>query len=135
MSCNLVSSKHIDALLNFANQQPLSPRVALTDGRVIDFKNSDDLNWCAVLLTMQNFCSYNTRYEKYEEPTMPVKYHMDWKVYKPVEIVKACDGYDYQACEVPDYDHSDARKVVAAIRRSAISAMPEYRAAQTWSID
>lgn len=53
---------------------------------------------------------------------------------EPVQTLKACDCFDYQACETDDYDETPAAALVRAIRRAAICALPGYDAA-AWSLD
>lgn len=134
MSAYIVSPKHIDALLNFANRDSDHTRVTLTDGRVLRFNQVDDLDFAAELLTRQNYASVNHRYEK-DTPVPAASFSLLRQVYTPGEILVACDGYDYQACETEGYFESDAAKIVNAVRRCAICSLPEYRAAKTWSID
>lgn len=134
MSANICSANHINAILNFANRAQLAPRVKLSDGRLIDFSYVEDLDHCAELLSRQNWNSVNTRYEA-EEPVVIVKFSMKCPPYTPAEIIKACDGYDYQACETADYEDTDAAKIVRVIRHTAINALPEYRSAKTWQIE
>jgi hypothetical protein len=38
------------------------------------------------------------------------------------QIVKLCDCFDYQACEIDDYDDTPAKRFVDEIRNSAVSA-------------
>lgn len=51
----------------------------------------------------------------------------------PVQMLKLLDCFDYQACEVDDYERSDARRQVQAVRRNVIASMPGYDAA-AWGI-
>lgn len=44
----------------------------------------------------------------------------------PVEVIKACDCYEYQSCEHPDWENSRACAFIQALRRSACSALPGY---------
>jgi hypothetical protein len=49
-------------------------------------------------------------------------------------IIKACDCFDYQACETDDYEQSLAFKIITAIRSRAWHSMQAYDAAP-WGID
>lgn len=53
---------------------------------------------------------------------------------KPVWVLKACDCYDYQACESPDYEQSFAARLVNQIRHAAVNALPGYDGAP-WGIE
>ena len=46
-----------------------------------------------------------------------------------VRVLKHCDCFDYQACEVDTYDTSDAAKMVQAARLRAIKRLPGYTSA------
>jgi hypothetical protein len=43
------------------------------------------------------------------------------------QIVKACDCYDYQACETNDYDQSEAAALVDRVREEARHRRPRSR--------
>src|SRR5258706_4215454 len=44
----------------------------------------------------------------------------------PVEIIKLCDCYNYQACETETYKESEAAKIIEQIRNSAIRQLNGY---------
>jgi hypothetical protein len=48
------------------------------------------------------------------------------------QIVKACDCYDYQACETDDYKQSEAAALVEKIRAQAIEIGGEKSGSQLW---
>ncbi len=50
-----------------------------------------------------------------------------------VQVLKACDGYEYQACEDPDWERSEAFAFLNALRRAAWHALPGYDEAQ-WEV-
>jgi len=52
----------------------------------------------------------------------------------PVIVLKACDCYDYQACETNDYHERWAAKWVQQLRKSMISKLPGYDDAP-WGFD
>ena len=83
----------------------------------------------ANLLQRQNLASLAARYpnDPAETPE-PVRtsaivqiQHLD-----PVQVLKSCACYGYQACETPDWRKSEARSVINAIRNAAIAALPGY---------
>ena len=51
----------------------------------------------------------------------------------PVGVLKACDGYEYQACEHPEWETSEAHAFINALRRRAIHALPGYDEA-AWEV-
>lgn len=50
------------------------------------------------------------------------------------ELFKALDGLEYQSCEHPGWDASEAYAIVNGIRDFAWCHLPGYEAADTWSI-
>jgi hypothetical protein len=49
-------------------------------------------------------------------------------------VIKAADCLDYQSCEHPEWDKSEAKQLLDAIRAAAISKLPGYEEAE-WAID
>lgn len=45
---------------------------------------------------------------------------------QPVEILKMCDCLEYQSCETKDWPASVAHRLLNAIRRAAVRALPGY---------
>lgn len=52
---------------------------------------------------------------------------------EPAQLLKACDCYDYQSCEHPGYDQSQAKELIEELRAMAWHKVPGYDAAQ-WEI-
>jgi hypothetical protein len=55
--------------------------------------------------------------------------HRNGPVLAPVRVLKACDGYEYQSCEHPDWEQSEACAYLDALRRAMIRALPGYDSA------
>lgn len=49
--------------------------------------------------------------------------------FRPVEILKAADCYEYQCCEDPGWKDSTARRLIDLLRACAIQDLPGYDAA------
>jgi len=49
--------------------------------------------------------------------------------YEPVQTLKSCDCFEYQACEAETWEASEAKAVIQALRRAAGRALPGYEAA------
>ena len=49
-------------------------------------------------------------------------------------VLKACQCYDYQACENDDYEQSIAHRIIRAIEAKAIRCLPSYEDAP-WEIN
>lgn len=46
--------------------------------------------------------------------------------FEPVAILKMCDGLEYQSCETEEWPQTVACRLLQAIRKAAISALPGY---------
>lgn len=68
------------------------------------------------------------RYEGQRLSASPLHAQVD-----PVAVLKACDGFEYQSCEHPDWESSEAHAFLDALRRKMIRALPGYADAD-WSI-
>jgi hypothetical protein len=51
----------------------------------------------------------------------------------PVQVIKACNCYEYQSCEHEGWTTSEAKTFIDALRRKAINALPGYDDAD-WEI-
>lgn len=56
------------------------------------------------------------------------------------QVIRACDCYNYQACETDDYDATEAAAFIRAVRESAVNRLVESDAERrgvklAWTID
>jgi len=51
----------------------------------------------------------------------------------PVAVLKACSCYEYQSCEHPGWETSEAKRLIDSITQAAIAALPGYQDA-AWEI-
>ena len=123
MSCFVVPDFHIDAVGAWA--------VASQAGAVI---RGLDPRGLAAELYLANCTAYRERYG--EDPSENYIFTMRPEVHAmpPVQIIKACDCLDYQCGDWTDYPGSIAERAVDQIRRTAIYALPGYRAA-AWTLE
>ncbi len=123
MSAFLVNDTHIDALLTWAMRpqwQSLS-YYRHGDKRVTFFDNLDTIGQC---LINQNYASLNGRYGD-TDPAHEYKFTNYFNPLSPVQVIKACDCYNYQACETgEDYWKSEAHEIIDTIRERAIDELP-----------
>lgn len=123
MSCFVVPDFHIDALVSWA--------VANHASAFIDGLNPREL---AAELHLANCAAYRERYgenggEEYRYTFRPEVHAMP-----AVQILKACDCFDYQSSSWSKYDGSPAQRAVQRIRDQAITLVPGYRAA-AWTLE
>lgn len=125
MSAFIVSSKHIDALLTFAQNNGIAFK-----GRV------KSLNAVGQCLVNENYRSVNYRYGEDKKPPKYI-FKPYPKPIPPIQAIKALWCLDYQCCELkknnPRYNH--IYKLINDIASyKVIEKLPEYEAAD-WSID
>ena len=123
MSAFLVNDKHIDALLTWA----VRPRWQApshyqhNENKVIFY---DNLEVIGQELVNENHKSLT---DKYHDPYHSHEYKFTpyLNPLSPVQIIKACDCYNYQACETgEDYWKSEAHEIIDTIRERAIDELP-----------
>ena len=143
MSAYIVDHDHIDALLSYAIKQNVSYTVPVTKSRVeITERNATEIGR---ILLDENERSVRYRYPGSDADDLPGTIGQDsasykfkrWPVGHPLAaltIMKACDGFDYQACETDDYSETLACRIVNTIRSYAITRLPEYSNAPGWSL-
>ncbi len=104
MSAFIVEDDLIDLLATYAAEHRMSVGEPQSVGTV---------------LVAQNWRSVNYRYRENDEPES-YTFHTYAGPMEPIAVIKACDCYDYQACETDDYQDTDAAKIVRLIRDRAI---------------
>lgn len=139
MSAYVVSQAHIDLLVS-----------AAVTWRRLDFYNSPSLSGAPELsqttnpdaigaaLWAENVRSVNYRYNSEEAETVPA---YTWRDLHPTGaplaliVLKACDCFDYQACETEDYESRWAARWIDQLRKQAISQLPGYDKAPGWGYE
>ena len=107
MSAFLLCKAHIDTIVNGAIQL-----------KVI---RPDQAEWLGQLLWDENYRSVNHRYSEDNDPP-EYKHEVYDAPFHPVAIVIALDCYDYQSCECPDWEKTEARQWSQRIREAAEKA-------------
>lgn len=129
MSAFLVSDTHLNYLVSYASLHRVSYWDKKAQRRIEVFGEEQA---AFNLLFGANVESINERYQE-NTPPMPSKFLLDAGHFDPVQVIKACNCYDYQACEVDDYEATLAAHLVDAIRSEAIRHLPGYEAAE-WGV-
>lgn len=129
MSAFLVAPEHIAAIVGsavcYARRQHASDRFR-------------DPVAVATLLAAENARSVNYRYHRHAPQAAMVVTETMIRAYEmrplpPVELLKALAGYEYQACECPDWREREACHTVTWITDLAVRSLPGYDEA-AWSI-
>lgn len=133
MSAYLVPDYHINALVSWAAGRHGSNAVSYYwGGRRRDVRG--DEKRIASVLYAENVRSVNARYCE-SDPAHGFKFKLVPNRLNPIDVIKGCHGYGYQACEAEGYEQSEAFAIVAAIAQSAIRALPGYEESNAWCID
>jgi len=139
LSAYIVDHDHIDALLSYGIQHHV--RYVANDACVeIGELNATEIGR---ILLDENERSVRYRYPGNDANDLPGSIGQDAAKYNfrrwphPVPalvILKACDGFDYQACETDNYEQSLAAVIVRKIREYAITRLPGYNDSPGWSM-
>jgi hypothetical protein len=124
MSAFIVSKDHIDTILS-AYAKVLKAR----------HDTPPDLDHLGKTLWRENARSVAYRYEEAEDK--------QWETYKfknqpnsiltPVEVYALVDCLEYQSCEHPGWEVSEAAKLCRRIKDTLIASLPEWKDA-AWSL-
>lgn len=130
MSAFVVNPAHINALVTWAAmKRDLS---YYWQNRTRHIKG--DEKRIAAVLHAENVRSVNSRYQDHEPAHgFRYKFTLNDATRSPVSIIKACHGYEYQACETDDWRESEAHAIIRAIERHAMHSLPGYESAD-WEI-
>ena len=127
MSAFMCSENHINTIVTFAQQRMIS---AYIDGLTYEAKH-DPQAW-VMALTLANRESLKARYGDEDDSPVPTFYKHRPDA-TPVEIVKLCQSFEYQACEVTDYASTRAHRLIEAVLYEILTTLPGYDYA-AWSI-
>jgi hypothetical protein len=138
MSADLVDPEHIHVMLWAGMERryggrcsPLSWYWGNPDERgVLDHQSADAVGQ---MLLDANAASVNARYD--EDNAYVCQYQRPrYRSWQPVELLKAIECYEYQACEVHDWPQTQAYAFCQALRKAVIRGIADYSDAGTWSI-
>jgi hypothetical protein len=150
MSAFIVDRKHIRYLVEAASRFPShriqGGRLVWYDGEVrhdLKLGDHEGQERMGQVLWTENIRSVSYRYQDDTLNTLPGpigesyvygKHHsFPFVDVKAVQTLKACDCYEYQSCEHPEWETSEAKSIIDAIRKVAIHALPGYEDAK-WEI-
>ena len=132
MSAYIVGDTHITAMVKsiYPRYPGQSASYRYNEERRPMYGRGQELG---TVLKAQNYRSVNYRYDE-NEPVEEFRLDPRAPSLEPVAILQACACYDYQACETPDYEETEAWAIVDAIRFWAIKALPGYDEAEAWPV-
>lgn len=115
MSAFVVGNEHIDVLVNAIAQYG----VAAKDTNRIGYRALGQLLWD------ENLRSVDHRYQE-SNPGERYILHTTEGGLDPLAVLKAVDCYQYQSCEHPGWEDSDACAWVTRLREAIYTAVPRY---------
>jgi hypothetical protein len=136
MSAFIVEDSLINGILTFWSSDRYGGNITL-DEKQYNSKTSKDLQELGQILLDENYKSFNFRYNDTggDAPKFifNLRYQFDTCArIQAINVLKACNCFDYQACETDEYNQSKAFKIINHIRSNAISRLPEYDKAEGW---
>ncbi|MER5754385.1 hypothetical protein [Streptomyces sp. NPDC002088] len=159
MSANMVGDTHIHLLINaglslptrgsklrwqvrelsvqekeraYSAGQPWGPEAHEMYGKVVRELTRANAGYVGAMLLAENRRSVDHRYAE-EEWEQPYLFQSLPGVPNPVAVLKALDGFEYQACEHPEWETSEAFNFCDSLRRTAIKKLPGYEDAP-WEV-
>jgi hypothetical protein len=139
VSAYIVDHDHIDGLLSYA----IAAQVRyVANGSAVDIELHNATEIGRILID-ENERSVRHRYPGCDASELPGTDGQDSANYKfrrwrmcgdALVILKACDGFEYQACETDNYEQSLAATIIRTIRNYAIRRLPGYDKSPGWSL-
>lgn len=133
MSAFIVGDYHINYLLNWAMRNHYF-HINLGD---VEYSGTEPghMEYLGNVLKQANYASIDARYGDGEaSPFSPLQFEiLVHDEITALQVIKACDCFDYQACEVDDYERTDAARIIDCIRGSAFHRLQGYDDAQ-WEV-
>jgi hypothetical protein len=134
MSAYVVPDFHINALVTWAAERHGLNVVSYYWGGSRRNVRGDEKRIASVLYA-ENVRSVNSRYNDSDAAHGFRFKRVSTSRLNPIDIIKACHGYTYQACEAAGWEQSEAFAIVAGITQSAIRALPGYQDSNAWCLD
>jgi hypothetical protein len=87
------------------------------------------------MIWAENHRSVSYRYDEAQVcPDYSFVFHLRPRRLDPVQVLKALRCYEYQSCECPDWERTEAHDFCESLRLLAVSALPGYEDAE-WEIE
>jgi hypothetical protein len=137
MSAYIVPAFHINALVSWAANRHGINVVSYwwAANRVkhrYELRNNEQR--IASVLYAENVRSVNFRYSESTAASGFRFKNVMTHTLKAVDVIKACHGYIYQACEADDWKDTEAHAIINAIEKAAILSLPGYQDSSAWSL-
>ncbi len=117
---------------DFQRGEPWGPTAVENHKRRARELNRETVGRVGAMLAVENRRSMDHRYDETELEDL-----YEFTSYKgnidPVAVLKAIQCYEYQSCEHPEWETSEAHEFCQALRSAAIDKLPGYSEAQ-WEV-
>lgn len=136
MSVHMVTDEHIHVLVWAAHHAvPGDIGFAVLDpsGRIMTANTKQGRDQLGQMLVDANAASLTARYGD-EDPSYTYTHQRPQQTtWDAVELLKAINSYEYQACENPDWSSTAAARFCDALQQRLIRSLPGYDQAP-WSL-
>lgn len=134
MSAFMCTDEHISAIIEYGSLMGCA--MYDCDGASMEFKGNE--KYLAQILKTANIESLNERYNEdtdFEEVRYIQRASSEWAdfPYDAVQMMKLCDCFNYQACEVEKYESTPAFRIVETVKGWACRRVDGWEQAQ-WTI-
>jgi hypothetical protein len=123
----MVSDLHLNAIVTYASNNRVS---LVINNKLVDVRYNEQ--HIIGILETANKESLHVRYGD-DDVTTGIKYKITDKYQSPMQIIKLCNCFNYQAGEVDSYEHTPASAIIDAIIHAAIHNLPGYGDLE-WSV-
>jgi len=128
MSAYMCDDYHLSALGVYAAKGPHAS--VYHEGKTVHLWSAEEV---AAILHAENVRSVNYHYHEEESPAFAFDDRAYLTTHAPVQIIKAANCYDYQACETDDYEGTLAKAIISYIISNATRNLPGYEQAE-WEL-
>lgn len=133
MSCYLVPDFHINALITWAVNKHGSNAPSYYWGGQRR-KMAGGAKRLASVLFAENVRSVNARYRECDPAHGFTYAATSSNILNIVDVIKACHGYSYQACEADGWEASEAKAIIDGIEDCAVRSLPGYSDSFAWCL-
>ena len=146
MSAFILDRKHIAYLVDAALSRAIVGNSILHWGNGCALRGGDAAaaDRLGKLLWDENVRSVQHRYSDDKPENLPGPigcdfeygehgFHLEEIDIDPMQVLKACNCYEYQTCERADWEASEAYRFISALKSAAVSSLPGYKVSK-WSI-
>jgi hypothetical protein len=133
MSAYILPDFHINALVTWAaNKHGSNDASYCWQGSRRDIRG--DVKRIASVLHAENVRSVNARYQECDPAHGFTYTATSSNILNPIDVIKACHGYDYQACEASGWEESEAKAIVDGIEACAVRSLAGYSDSPAWCL-